>query len=311
MTSFPHDRPFRSRDTGLDRRQLSQLHQQGVLRRLLKGVYVAADVPDTLWLRARALGLVNPPGGVVTDRAAAWLYGVDLLLPDEVHVVPPIQVFHTGRGRRIGHQNCSSGQRMMPPADWQVIETVRVTTPIRTALDLGRLAHRDRAFAALDAFLRYGVDHDRLLGQIERFKGYRGVCQLRTLAPFADPRAESGAESVTRLRWLDSGQPRPTPQVEILGPDGVLWRLDLGVEELFFAVEYDGAQFHESDEQRARDAWRRGWIAENTPWHVEVVRRENIYGRQQDFVFHLPGMIASARRTLGERMTRGTWTHWD
>ena len=64
---------------------------------------------------------------------------------------------------------------------------LRVTTPLRTACDLGRLLSRDRAFAALDTMLRLGAfDAEELWAETERFRGMRGVRQLRAFAPLAD-----------------------------------------------------------------------------------------------------------------------------
>ena len=60
-----------------------------------------------------------------------------------------------------------------------------VTTPLRTAWDLGRLAHRDRAIGALDALLRHGsVRAGRARRRRAEASGrMRGVVQLRALAP--------------------------------------------------------------------------------------------------------------------------------
>jgi hypothetical protein len=71
-------------------------------------------------------------------------------------------------------------------------------------------------------------------------------------------------------------------------------------------LEYDGEEFHGDDRQSHDDA-RRTWIEENSPWMVRVVRRENIFGRNQDFHLLLPRWLAEARRTLAERLGRGRW----
>lgn len=69
---------------------------------------------------------------------------------------------------------------------------VRVTTPLRTALDLGCLLRAREAIAALDAFARlHGIPTALLTAELPRFKRRRGVRQLRTLVPLVDGRAES------------------------------------------------------------------------------------------------------------------------
>jgi hypothetical protein len=303
---LPVDRPFTADQVLATRDELAQLARAGYLRRVLRGVYVASQVRDTLGVRARALALVVPPAAVVTDRTAAWLRGIDVLLPGEHEAVPPLRVFHRSRGGRLRRPEVSSGQRMMPDRDVEVIDGVLVTTALRTACDLGMNRNRDRAFGSLEAMVRAGVDKDVLLSETPRFRGYRWVRQFRALAPLVDPRAESIAESITRLRWYDTTTLHPEPQCPVPGPTGQTWWLDMGVEALRFAVEYDGEEFH-GERAKSHDDARRGWIEENTPWMVRVVRRDNIFGRTQDFHVLLPRWLAEARRTLADRMARGRW----
>src|SRR4051812_45571049 len=69
--------PFTSsqaRAAGLTAEQL----RSACWRRLFHGVYIAAELADTVALRARAIGLVLPPGAVVGYSTAAWLRGVDV-----------------------------------------------------------------------------------------------------------------------------------------------------------------------------------------------------------------------------------------
>lgn len=250
---------------------------------MIKGVYVAATVPDSLRLRCDALRLVVPPGAVVTDRTAGWLHGADMILAPNAHLeVPPVSVFHRSTGCRLRNGISASGQRTMPDGDVEVIYGLRVTTRLRTAHDLGRLLPRDQAFAAIDAMVRLGgFRQEDLISTVARYRGFRGVRQLRALAPLADARAESPGESVLRLRWLDCVDlPRPEPQVRVLGPDGTTLRVDLGVPSLRFGAEYDGEEFHR-DDQALHDTARREWLDRAAGWELVVVRREQVFGRGQ------------------------------
>jgi len=299
---MPVDQPFTLRqavEAGFSRHRVRTLERHGLLRRVIKGVYVAAQVPDSLPLRAQALVLVVPKDAVVTDWTACWLF-TGLLPPGDHLRVPELYVFRPAGHDRLRNPLCLSGERTFGPGDLMTIGELTVTTPLRTAWDLGRLAHRDRAIGALDALLRNGsFTHDDLLGGVERFKGWRGVVQLRSLAPLADPRAESAAESTLRLRWLDiPSLPRPTPQVSITAGGIEIYRVDLGVPELRYGCEYDGEEHH-GPEMQARDVARRADLAERFGWDVDVVRRANVFGAGRDVEQILHSGIRRARRALG------------
>lgn len=210
--SLPMDRPFTAEEADVSATTLARLVAHGHLRRAVRGVFVSSALADTLALRAAAVGLVVPAHAVVTDRTAAWLHGVDVLLPGEQLVVPDVEVFDRRRGRRTRRGTVRSGQRMMPDSDVMRIADVTVTTPLRTAIDLGRQRQPARAFAEAEAMVRAGVAVEEILRELPRFAGYRWIRQFRELAPLLDPRPESIPESIMRFRWLGTGQPRPEPQ---------------------------------------------------------------------------------------------------
>jgi hypothetical protein len=297
-----HD-PFTLRQAlaeGLTQHRIRRLEQEQLIRRMLKSVYVAAQAPDDMLLRAKALALVVPHAAVVTDWTACWFWTG--LLPVNAHLaIPPLSVFHPARHARLRNALCDSGARSFRPSDLTTWNTLRLTTPLRTAWDLGRLTHRDRAIGALDALLRHGTfTSAELVDGIDRFKGMRGVVQLRTLAPLADPRSESPGESTLRLRWLDMPSlPRPTPQVPVMVGNVEVYRIDLGVPELRYGCEYNGEEFHSDDAQVLHDRERREDLARRFGWLVEGVRRTNVYGATRDVEELLHQGVRRARRALG------------
>jgi len=243
---------------GIGRATLDRLHRDGRVTRLLRGVYVDATVPSSATLRARAVGLVVPAGQWVVGLTAAWLHGVDVLRADGV---VPLEVH--GRGRRAGRPGVR-GVRYAAH-DLQTLEDVRCTTPLRTALDLGRWLPPDHALAALDGLLALRVfPHTALMAEVPRFGGLHGVVQLRELAALADGRADGPAESVLRLRWLDGHLPTPTPGLVVAGPTGPV-RLALGLEVHRFGVVLAG---------RLRDADLAGLSA--LGWRAVVVTAERV-----------------------------------
>jgi hypothetical protein len=292
-------------DHGVSRQRLRSLERLCLVRRVMKGVYVAAQASDSTLLRAAALCLVVPRHAVVTDWSACWLHtGIDRA---GAHKAPPsLSMFRPAGHDRLRNRLCNSGERTFGPGDvWQMGD-LRVTSPLRTAWDLGRLAHRDRAIGALDALLRgKSFSRDELLAGVERFKGMRGVIQLRELAPLADARSESPGESTLRLRWLDQPSlPAPTPQVPIMVAGVEVYRIDLGVPELRYGCEYDGEEFHGED-ITDHDESRREDLRERFGWDVDAVRKSNVFGAGRDVEGVLYDGIRRARRALG-RSTYGT-----
>jgi len=282
---LPRTMPFTTamaRDCGVAPHRLSEMCKAGALRRPLRGVYVDASLPDSLELRAACLRLVMPADGVVVDRHAGWLLGAQMVLaPHESMEARPLSVFRpSGRGR-VGHSVASGGERALTDADVTEVAELRVTTPIRTAWDLGRVRWTDEAIAGLDAMFRLGAfSRDEFLGGIDRFRGHRWVTTLRAVGPLADGRSESPGESVLRLRCHENGL-QMTPQVEVQRGDGRLARLDLANEELRAAVEYDGVEWHSTPSQVQHDRSRRADLAD-TGWDIAVFGKELVFGRARE-----------------------------
>ena len=302
---LPTDRPFsatQASGAGLGEKALRQLHTAGLIRRLCRGVYVASQVDDSLLVRAQALALVVPSQVAVVDWTACWLW-TGLLPPNDHLQVPPVSFFRfAGRGR-LRNGLCRSGERAFVAADLTEVAGLTLTTPLRTALDLGRLERRDQAMVALDGLVRHtALSREAIVGDVERFRRQRGVVQLRALAPLADARSESPGESVLRLRWLDEGRalPPPTPQVVIADAWGrEVARLDLGVPEIRYAAEYDGVEWHSSTDQREHDLSRRSWLSHEHGWTVDVFVKENLYGPTRDVEARLGLGVRRARARLG------------
>lgn len=279
---LPLGQPFttaQARARGISADQLRLLHRDGIVRRVFRGVYVDAAADDNLLTRAQALGLVVPSTAVVTDECAAWVRGVDLVARADHVIPPPLTFFQPLDRTRIRRPDTAGGRRTLLPHDVEIVNGLAVTTYLRTGCDLARLRSRERALAALDAMMRHGkLDPEALTAEVLRFKGYRGVRRLRDLAPLADPKAESPAESVMRLRWIDAQLPRVTTQIPILDDWGVeLYRLDMGVPEIRYASEYDGLAWHSSPEQREHDRRRRAWL-QDRGWVIDVLRYDDVFG---------------------------------
>jgi hypothetical protein len=257
----------------LSPQQLRRAVRRGLLRPVLHGVFLRADMPVTTQAKLAAAALVISSSSVACDRTAAWVWGVDVHAFRELDDVPPVEMYVVSGHRRSDRAGVRGGQRHLMPGDWVEIDGVKVTTPLRTAMDLGCLLTRRHALAAMDALMReHGFTHRDMSRMLTRYFRRRGVVQLRELVPLVDPRAESQPESWTRLELIDHGLPAPELQWWV-SVDGVpTYRLDLAYPHARIAIEYDGEEFHSTEADRNRDQVRRAWLRAHG-WTVIVVDR--------------------------------------
>jgi hypothetical protein len=211
---------------GIGRSTLERWTRQGRIIRILRGVYLDATVHLDRSLRAQALALVVGGRQLVVDRTAAWVHGGERIENDGRGEVP-LDLF--GRRRHPG------GELPLGPEDVVRLGRVRVTSPLRTALDVARLLAPDRALAALDGMIRAGSLHQgQLLGAAGCLVDQPGARQARELIAVADGRAADAAESVLRWCWLHARIPTPVPGLVVHGH-----RTALALPTQRFAVSLD------------------------------------------------------------------------
>ena len=291
------DRPFTAamaRQAGVTRNSLHKMVASGELRKVLSDVYVAASAADSLDLRANAAALVMPDHAVVVDRAAAWLHDVDILDFAELDLIPELDAVSVGGKEPSRRAGVFGGKRDLSPADIMTLPSgVRVTIPVRTACDVACLLGRYRAIATLDEFRRkHRLSVADLSAQLPRFRGRRGVIQLRELIPLSTDRADSQPESWTRLMIRDAGLPVPEAQVEVVVPGWGRARLENAYPHLRVAVEYDGEADHSSAEDSERDDARRAALVEEG-WIILVLRKRDFTAkRRAEWLGELAAVIA-------------------
>jgi hypothetical protein len=295
LRRLPPDAPFttaHAKACGLSLVHLRLLVADGLLVRPLRGVYHLASIADCTALRVAVVRLVTPEAAVVTDRTAAWVLGGEHVLEPGAHLVVPQVTMFCLPGSRLRNKLVDSGQRMLRPEDIEVIGGLRVTTPLRTACDVGRLLHRDQAIGVMDALAALGqFTVEQLVAEVDRFKGFRGV---RQLAPVVDRKSGSPGEGTMRLRWLDAGLPKPECQVEVPAPGGGSYFIDMGLPDRKLGGEYFGEEFHGEDAEEHDEA-RLDWLRTAEDWTIVVARKHNVYGHAQD----VDGLLVAAARECG------------
>jgi hypothetical protein len=152
---------------------------------------------------------------------------------------------------------------------------MRVTSPARTAFDIGRRQPLLIAVPRIDALLRVsGATVPDARAVLEANSGVRGIRNAARALDFADAGAESPPESLTRILMMTTGLPRPETQIVIADVCGnPIYRLDMGWPQFKVAIEYDGAQHWTDPAQRARDIERleflaaQGWTIIRVSWN--------------------------------------------
>jgi hypothetical protein len=279
---------------GLPRVVLHTAVAEGLIVRPMRGVYLAAHVEMTVGVRAAAARLVTSPTSVLVDRTAAWLWDVDCFRYAELDGLPPLESCVL-RGHQATQRDEVDGvTRDLLPEDWVELGGVRVTTPLRTAADLGCRLWAPHALGAMDALMRaHGFTRHDLQRLLRRYRRRRGVVQLRALVALVDPRAESQPESWIRWFIVEDGLPCPEPQVWAV-VDGQRVRLDLAYPRGRILVEYDGEEFHTDPDDREHDRLRRKALRD-AGWYVIVVDRTMLSAEARDL------WLRELRQVLHER----------
>ncbi|MEJ1087725.1 hypothetical protein WDU99_05290 [Microbacterium sp. Mu-80] len=199
-------------------------------------------------LRVLAVHAASPGSGpVFTHASAAVLWGLPLYRMGEV----PVQALVDSRR----HSRVIAGviRRDMQVADDDVVEIegMRVTSLMRTVMDVARASAFATAVGCADAALRrvavdgYVVDADaERQWRSDAFAlaapGLRGVRQARRVIEFADGRAQLPGESVSRVHLHALGFSHYDLQVPVTGAMGDQYWLDFAFPRSRTFGEFDG-----------------------------------------------------------------------
>ncbi|MGA5463643.1 hypothetical protein [Mycobacterium sp. NPDC050041] len=229
-------------------------------RGIFPNVYAPRDATLDTRQRAYAAWLWSGRRGVLAGLTASALHGAKW-----VDASQPIELVFSCARPPAGLRTYAMG---LEPEECAVVAGLPVTTPERTAFDLGRRGTVDDAVARLDALARATrLDLAKVEDVAGRHPHTRGLRRLAAVLDLVDAGAESPRETWLRLLLQRAGYPRPRTQIPVLSPDG--WQkyyIDMGWEDLKLAVEYEGDHHRTSKElyayeiQRAEDIRELGWL---------------------------------------------------
>lgn len=255
------------------------------------GIYCPAGIELTASQRARAAWLWSRRRGVVAGNSAAALLGAKWVSPSL-----DAELVHDNRKPPAGivvHSDRLASHEVL------TFGGIRVTTPARTAFDIGRrTTTRLLAVQRLDALAKVtDVKVADVEAVVAEHRGTRGLVRLRQILPLVDGGAESPQETRTRLALIDAGLPRPQTQIRVCGDYGdFVARIDMGYDELRVGIEYDGPQHWTDPEQRARDIDRHAALLD-LGWTIIRVSSELLRYRQATFI----GRVVAAMEAAGWR----------
>jgi hypothetical protein len=269
----------------------SQLHTR--YARLFPDVYVDPDIELTAAIRAAAGWLWARRRGVVAGFSAAALHGSEW-----VEHTRAVELIHDNRHRLPGIQ--TRGDRLEKD-EIEMVGTIPVTSPARTALDLGCWYPTIMAVAGIDALARAteikAADVELL---VSRYRGRRGITRARQAVGLFDAGAQSPKESWLRVVLIQAGLPRPQTQIPVFNEFGnAIAYLDMGWEDAKVAVEYDGEQHRTARRQYTWDV-RRLEMLERMGW---IVIRVVAGDRPDDIVRRVRSALA--RRSRNQPHARG------
>ncbi len=225
---------------GLSNHELQRLLRSKQLRRIRRGVFAN---PGTLSPQAAHIEMIRATlplltvDAVVSHSSAAILHGIPIRSGplDQIHVTRLTGSHGRSQGCLVVHRAA------LVPDEVTVIRGIPVTSLARTASDLARTSGHEWGVIAMDAALHSGATREQLAVSVGLCDRMWGIQRARSALNFADGRAESPLESISRIQFSRMGIPMPELQFEIRTPAGAfIARSDFGWRAQRLVGEVDG-----------------------------------------------------------------------
>lgn len=256
---------------------------------LRRGVYAVRSFAQALTPEARhvlgaaAVALASRLGLVLSHRTGALAHALPLLgkLPEHP------QLTRDARGPDDTSRTPGLHVAALPDTERTTVGGIPVTTLPRTAVDVARSEPLRHGLVVADAVLRRLVPRDDLLAVALAHRSWPGGPRAVKVAAFADGRAETPLETITRLVYRQQGLPDPETQVEVWRDGRFVALVDFLFREQRTVGEADGMGKYDqpgalrTEKLREEDLRRCGLeVVRNTwdeAWHehgqVELAQR--------------------------------------
>jgi hypothetical protein len=239
------------------------------VRRLHRGVYIAADVELTNVHRIQAALSIFEATAFASHASAARLWGLPIpTLADEHVSVPKSELRRNRPGIRC-HLHRSP--------DVQVRQRLRVSTPPQLFIEMASIIGLVDLVVLGDAMVKRKLATPAGLIEYCENSGMRGARVALRAARYVRERVDSPMESRLRMLLVLAGLPEPEVNLTLRDVDGEpLRRFDLSWPAVKVIVEYDGRHHIEREEQWEADLDRREAI-DDDGWRILVVIAKGIY----------------------------------
>lgn len=265
----------------VNRYQLATRHDQ-----LFRNVYVPKACEPSPVDKAVGAWLWSGRRAIPAGLSAAALHGAKWIDPKS-----PAELNQPSRFKATGILLHSD---TLAPEEICRVGGIPVTTPARTAYDLGRRPGTTMAVIRLDALMQAtGLRPVDITMTADRHRGARGIIGLRAAIELSDPGAESPQETRTRLVLTAAGL-RPThTQIEVYDEVGFVARIDMGWPAWKVGVEYDGTQHWTDRRVRNHDIDRQAEL-ERLGWPIIRVNADLLRQRPSAMIGRVRTALLSA-----------------
>ncbi|MBV9293227.1 MAG: DUF559 domain-containing protein [Frankiales bacterium] len=177
------------------------------------------------------------------------------------------------------------GQATLPASHLVHVAGVRCTGPARTAFDLARAGSFAGGVVAADSALRIGATKQQFADVVADCRSFPHLRRAATALDFADERAESALESISRVAMHECGLPAPVLQAWIYDGNVSIGRVDFLWPEAKVIGEADGLSKYtlpavlQMEKLRQEQLERAGYRVVRWTWRDVWLNREEWHRR--------------------------------
>ena len=234
-------------ELGYTRHAIRHRTLTGRLHRVRPRIYAVGRPQVTRAGEWMAAVLSCGPGAGLSHETAAALWVIRVETERAIHVTLPSHVDRRQAGIVVHRRS------MLADSDITERDHIRVTTPLRTLIDLATEIPRDELEAAINEADKLDlVNPESLRRALDERRGQRGVGVLRGVL---DLRTFRLTDSELERRFLAlarrAGLPTPLTQQRVNG-----FRVDFCWPGLRLVIETDGLRYHRTPARQAKDRLR-------------------------------------------------------